>query len=329
MKRLDIITFLRGFSIFSIVIFHYFQYLNVSPMVNKAINFGGTGIHLFLLLSGFGLWYSYLNKPLKFMDFLKRRFGKIYFPYITIVLISALISLFLPIFENSWYALFGHILFYKMFDSTIIGSYGYQLWFISTIIQFYFIFYLLIYLKKKQNDGWFLALGFIVSISWSVFIILIGKDDLRSWNSCMFQYLWEFMLGMLIADRLKKDNLKINLNLYLLATISILSIILYAAMALKFGQVGKVLNDLPALIGYSGFAILIFKLNIKPINKFFIFTGELAFSVYLLHFLILFIFVKSISIPKPLIVTLALLFTYLGSIYYDKAINLLYKVMKI
>ena len=94
MKRLDIITFLRGFSIFSIVIFHYFQYLNVSPMVNKAINFGGTGIHLFLLLSGFGLWYSYLNKPLKFMDFLKRRFGKIYFPYITIVLISALISLF-------------------------------------------------------------------------------------------------------------------------------------------------------------------------------------------------------------------------------------------
>ncbi len=332
MRRLDFITFLKGFSIFTIVIFHYFQYLKISPKINQVINFGGTGIHLFLLLSGFGLWYSYLNKPIKFIDFIKRRFGKIYIPYVSIVIISALISLLIPIFDNSWYALFGHLLFYKMFDNNIIGSYGYQLWFISTIIQFYLIFYILIYLKKKLKDGWFIGLGFAISLGWSVLIIILGKESLRNWNSFMFQYLWEFMLGILIADYLYNGKLKTNYNTYFIAGISIISIFLYALFALKFGQVGKVLNDIPALLGYSGFAILIYKLNWKFINNFFLFTGKIAFSVYLLHILFLLILKNIFIIPpsyKFIIVVLSLILTYLASFYYDKVINYLYKLLKI
>ena len=138
MKKIEIIEFLKGYSIFTIVIFHLLQEVSLPPIFEKAIFFGGTGVHLFILLSGLGLYLSFQNKPTDYFTFLKKRLNRIYLPYILVVLISALIALSIPIYENSNYALLGHIFLYKMFDSKIIESYGSQLWFISTIIQLYF-----------------------------------------------------------------------------------------------------------------------------------------------------------------------------------------------
>ena len=52
---------------------------------------GGSGVHVFLLCSGFGLYYSYLKKNVNSTQFIKRRFLKIYIPYIIVVLVSAMI----------------------------------------------------------------------------------------------------------------------------------------------------------------------------------------------------------------------------------------------
>ncbi|EDO13678.1 hypothetical protein BACOVA_00571 [Bacteroides ovatus ATCC 8483] len=38
----------------------------------KASSFGGAGVHIFILCSGFGLCLSYLNKPLTYSQFIKR-----------------------------------------------------------------------------------------------------------------------------------------------------------------------------------------------------------------------------------------------------------------
>lgn len=48
-----------------------------------------------------------------------------------------------------------------------MGSYGYPLWFISMIIQFYLCFYLIVWLKQKMSDDWFLGLVFLLSIGWA------------------------------------------------------------------------------------------------------------------------------------------------------------------
>lgn len=72
MKKYTIIDFLRGYSIFTIALMHLVMG-SLSGMLSKATAFGGAGVHVFILCFGFGLYLSYLKKPLSYSDFLKRR----------------------------------------------------------------------------------------------------------------------------------------------------------------------------------------------------------------------------------------------------------------
>jgi peptidoglycan/LPS O-acetylase OafA/YrhL len=332
MKRLEIIDFLKGYSIFTIVIFHYMSELHLHEPFNKFILFGGTGVHLFIFMSGFGLYLSYLNKPISYGSFVKKRFGKIYIPYVLVVLISALISIFIPVYKNSLYAIGGHIFLYKMFDENIVGSYGYPLWFISTIFQFYLMFYLIVYFKKGLNSTWFILISFGISILWGILIVLTGKESERVWNSFFLQYFWEFSLGMLVAAYTARNNFEIPIKLkplYLLSA-GIFCCIIYGALALYLGNIGKIFNDYPALLGYTLIAIWIYQLNIKIINNFFLFTGKISYSFYLLHILILItvsMLMKNFSASMYLIT--ALLLCYLISYYYQGIVNRIYGLLKI
>ena len=66
LQRLEVIDFLRGFSIFTIVLMHLLQSYPIPPFLMAASSFGGAGVHVFILCSGFGLYLSYLNKPLTY-----------------------------------------------------------------------------------------------------------------------------------------------------------------------------------------------------------------------------------------------------------------------
>ncbi len=331
MKRFESIEFLKGYSIFTIIIFHYLQALHLPPPFSKLIFFGGTGIHLFILLSGLGLYLSYNNRPLKYVTYIKRRFSKVYIPYILVVIISALLSLLLPLFKNSIYALGGHIFLYKMFDNEIIGSYGYPLWFISMIIQFYLVFYLIVKFKKGIKSNWlFMIISLLISALWSIFVFSIGEESTRTFNSFFLQYFWEFALGMLIATYIIKDKLPTAINNFYFLLLGIVGCVIYAGMALYLGAFGKLFNDIPALIGYSSIALFLYFLKIKAVNNFFLFTGKLSYSLYLLHILMLkmtFFVFKGQSIYLLLILSLA--FSYLFAYYYQNLISLIYKKLKI
>ncbi|PWJ43269.1 acyltransferase family protein [Sediminitomix flava] len=332
MQRLQIVDFLKGYSIFTIMIFHFLQYLDVPSPLDKAICFGGTGVHLFVLLSGFGLYYSFIQKPLKYSVFLKRRLSKVYVPYIFIVLLSALISVFTPIYENSLYSLGGHIFLYKMFDESIMVSYGYQLWFMSMILQFYLSFHLLIWLKSKLKNSLFLITSSVISLSWAGFVLLIGKGDERIWSSFFLQYFWEFALGIVIAEKVYKKERLIGENFrhsFFLITGLICSAI-YAYLALVAGDFGKLFNDFFALTAYASLAIYIYNLNLKAINSFFLFIGEISLSVYLLHILLL----LSISVMADhLGATYIVIFTLLTiapiSMIYQRMINTFFRISKL
>lgn len=334
MKRLKFIDYLKGYSIFTIVLLHYMSGLNPEPVVKNLISFGGTGVHLFVLLSGFGLYLSYLNRPVSLPVFFKKRFMRLYIPYILIVLLSALISLFLPVFHNSLYALGGHVFLYKMFDESIMGSYGYPFWFISMIIQFYFVFYLLVKIKDRvNNDVYFFAAGLILSLSWSLLVILLDKASMRVWNSFFLQYLWEFLAGMVIADRVYKSSGKFNhtiKNIHFLV-IGLLSTAAYGLLALKGGLAGKMLNDVFALTGYAFLAIWIYRLNIGYINQFFVFYGNISLTVYLLHILVLYTvaeLIKPVGIPLPVSTLVAFVLLIPLSMLYQTFINVLLKSRK-
>ena len=86
MKKYAIVDFLRGYSIFTIALMHLLAGY-VTGVLSKATAFGGAGVHVFILCSGFGLYLSYLKRPTSYRDFLKRRFGKVWVPYAIAVLL--------------------------------------------------------------------------------------------------------------------------------------------------------------------------------------------------------------------------------------------------
>ena len=170
--RIEFLDFAKGFAILTIVFYHYLS-TSATGLMSKAIMLGGTGAHMFIILSGFGLTlYSSSYSPLQFY---KRRFYKILLPYYFFVTFLFGINQFYPFFPNNGlYAYFGHIFAYKMFDNSIIGSYGSHLWFISVIIQFYLAFPFLIRIKARLGDKYFVILTSLLSmLYWVVLFFLV------------------------------------------------------------------------------------------------------------------------------------------------------------
>ncbi|NQX38578.1 Peptidoglycan/LPS O-acetylase OafA/YrhL, contains acyltransferase and SGNH-hydrolase domains [Pedobacter steynii] len=330
-ERFVLIDFLKGYSIFTIVIFHILQYFSLPQPFDKAIFFGGTGIHTFFLVSGFGLALSSGNKEISYLNFLKKRFDKIYLPYILIVCLSAGLCLFLPLFDQpSWYAFLGHVFFYKMFDNDITISYGHQLWFISTIIQFYLVFPFLLKLLNRIPGKWFICIGFLISIFWSIFVFLMEKSDLRIWNSFFLQFMWEFMLGMAMARWKDKSFLNRKFNHLYLMLFTGLGLLTYAFLAFKGGQVGRLFNDIPALIGYTGLAVMVYNFRIKAVNDFFLFTGKISYALYLIHVLVItvglyVIHALQLSVPLSALLFVCFILCYVFAYWYTNLINLIYR----
>lgn len=180
MQKYSLINFLRGWSIFTIVLMHLLQG-NLTGVLSKAILFGGAGVHVFIMCSGLGLYLSYLRKPLKFRDFLKRRFSKVWIPYAIAVVFWGVwllkITGLFPIREVA-----SHLLLYKMFSTELDTSLCHPYWFISTIIQFYLFYPLIVKtFRTKWGGANFLLYSVCYGVQLSVF-----KDLKKSVHGLVF-----------------------------------------------------------------------------------------------------------------------------------------------
>jgi len=167
-------------------------------------------------------------------------------------------------------------------------------------------------------------------VTWSTVVFLLDKSDLRIWNSFFLQFMWEFMLGMAIARWKDKSFLNAKFNNFKLLLFTISGLTMYAFLAFKGGQIGRLYNDIPALIGYTGLAILIYNLGIKQITSFFLFTGKISYALYLSHVLvinlILYIF-KGLNFPLSPVQLLLMSFVlcYIFAYGYTYFIDLIYQ----
>ena len=105
-----------------------------------------------LFRSGFGFYLSSLYKPLTYGRFLNRRFSKVYIPYLIVVIISAL-YFGVVCGQDVLNPLFGSVFLYKMFVPSLEGAFGVQMWFVSTIIQFYLFWPLIVRLFRVDMGG--------------------------------------------------------------------------------------------------------------------------------------------------------------------------------
>ena len=305
MKKYAIVNFLRGYSIFTIALMHLVM-SSMTGVLSKATAFGGAGVHVFILCSGFGLYLSHLRKPLGYVDFLKRRFGKVWIPYAIAVLfwgIWLLISKGLfPIREVA-----SHLLLYKMFSTELDTSLCYPYWFISTIVQFYLLWPLIVR-AFRLCGGFFMFL--FISLAWSTIVGILGLEEERPWGSFFLQYLWEFGLGMWIAERcIKTDGKGEKLmeipayKCWWLISGAVVGMGLSAFMAWN-GGVLKLYNDIPSLVGYLSIALLIYKIGLKMVNKFFEWSNNFSYELYLIHSMVYNIIAYLLSSYFPLFVLL-------------------------
>jgi len=287
-QRLEYIDFAKGLAILSIVIMHYCQPY-VSGIWSKMIMFGGSGVHLFFILSGFGLGLSSQNTGI--VGFYKRRFSKILIPYFSVIILIYGINIIYPVYPASGlYALGGHLLLYKMFDESIMTSFGYQFWFISTIIQLYIVYPFIVRFKNQVSLKVFLILSCLISIIYWCVISAYGVSDQRVFNSSFVQYLWEFNLGMVLVDLYKTKHFEFwSGNIYLIWVASIVGISLMAFMAIKGGNLGRTFNDFPASIGYLGFSVVVYSMclgRLMFVRKFIVYIGHLSYELYLIHMIV-------------------------------------------
>lgn len=302
-NKLNQLNCLKGFAIFTIVLFHLFNnYMTSLPtgLVMMSV-IGGTGVHVFFFCSGLGLYLSYLQKPVTYIEFIKRRFFKIYIPYIIVVIISFFIPC-LYTYDDKVEALLGHVLLFKMFVPKYEESFGAQLWFVSTIFQIYFLFIPMCEIKNRIKNKCIFGLIFLcISIFWWIIVMLFGRSEVRVWNSFCLQYIWEIALGMLVADSFDKGK-SIKINRIGLFVAAVLGIGLQAVMALSL-PILKLFNDIPAFVGYISLTLLLLEIPFVRLiaEKISIFSYEL----YLVHmgvFSVMFILFDAVEMKTQIII---------------------------
>lgn len=301
-RRYEIIDFAKGFSILTIVVMHLMQtYMTQLPNIIKiAVSLGGTGVHIFFFCSGFGLYLSHIRKPLTYGQFMKRRFVKIYAPYIVIVLISFLIPMMYH-GKHRILALLSHVFLFKMFVPQFESSFGGQLWFVSTIIQFYLVFNVLCIIKNKVGGKLFGIICMMVSVVWWIFTAFTGLYNERIWNSFFLQYLWEFALGMILAEFLYNNN-DLHVRKDVLYIVMVVGTGLQAFFALNGGML-KSFNDIFAFMGYGAIILIMYNWRIGIINKCVLCVSDFSYELYLVHILIFTVIFK--ACPQELLLQVA------------------------
>lgn len=159
-----------------------------------------------------------------------------------------------------------------------------QFWYVSTLFQFYLLFIPLCRVKERLGRAGFLAFSFMTSLFWWIFLAVTGLHEERIWGSFCLQYLWEFALGMFLADWLEGGG-AVCLNIFQLASISAAGLGLMAAAALKGGML-KTFNDVPALAGYGALALLVYYLGTAWMKNLVLAASKISYELYLVHILI-------------------------------------------
>lgn len=312
-KHLEFVDFSKGLGMLSIVLFHYFTEYDVG-WVSKLFVYGGSGIHIFFMASGFGLG---LMTKLNLRKFYLRRVVKFLIPYYIALAIILLLNMVVKCQvypDASNYIILGHYLLYKMFDESIIESLGVHFWFISTIVQFYLIYPILFIVRQKAGLKWFVAACLVVSIIYTTLIVQQGVWEERRWHSSFMVYIWEFSIGMAFAMLYKNGKCKANF-IYPLKTLIIQTLVVLLFLGIAYHikmnfRYGVRFNDyfvsgaylLAVILGYNFCFYLC-----KPITKIISSIGCVSYELYLFHMFVFEVVIlcllqsPGVELNKPLI----------------------------
>jgi len=272
----------------SIVLFHYAD-PSVVGTWSKLLVFGAAGVHLFMFLAGFGLMLSRYSETASV--FYRRRFARILVPYYVFVSVAMAVNLVHAYYPGTtWYAYFGHIFWYKMFDARIIYSLGGQLWFVSAIIALYVVYPLLASALRRFGAVRFLAVATAISVAFWVGVTLAHVNANPVFSRFFLQFLWEFCLGMVLADAYKRTgHLEWERPIWVLWAAFAVGYAALAAVTFRGGRLTVTFDDVPSLVGFSAMTALAYRAARRaaaPLVRWMTAVGGVSFELYLVHMLV-------------------------------------------
>lgn len=220
------LDFIKTMAIILIVAFHFFGELSgwhrqivdsawflqywQNPDLLKIIKFIESyfylGVNLFVIASGFGLYFSYLHsdKNLNLKGYFQKRILRLIPPaLLAIVVVFFIKGLFLGGFPiENW-----HINFFPFFGGLNLFSdiwfyppINGETWFLGLIIQLYLFFPLLVKLLKKVGENKFLWILFGISVFFRIIYFLYFKNTVATMSYGLFAgRIFEFGFGMIVA----------------------------------------------------------------------------------------------------------------------------------
>jgi len=156
-ERIDEITLLRAFAFFAITLQHciaeYIYRPDIAPpdaiMLAMWFHFTRFGTPAFVFMAGALLFYNY-DASMKYGTFLKKRFGDIFVPFLTW---TGVYWVAVTIYAGGSFA--EAATWIELGRQLVTPTYGYHLWFILMIFQFYLLFPLL----YRMGSAWARWLG--------------------------------------------------------------------------------------------------------------------------------------------------------------------------
>jgi exopolysaccharide production protein ExoZ len=290
-NNLNLIQVLRGIASLLVVLFH--TTINVNSNLKKefcfnSFTFGGAGVDIFFVLSGFIITYSSLN-ALKTSNnpfsFLRRRFVRIFPAYWVVITLFIIVQLFFSSFYNSslndfeilniaatYFLLPGH----RMINGVS--------WTLTYELFFYLLFSIAFIIPNKKAA---LLLGILYAIVITVLPVLqYNFTNSNTWiQLIIFPMNTEFFMGILAALIVPKIPQKISPSLIIAGSLFFLGGAVlynkgYNVVSNGFNRV--LLFGIPSFFIITG--IVKYELTHKiNVHNFLLKLGEASYSLYLLH----------------------------------------------
>ena len=174
----------------------------VLDVLNIFFLLGYQGVHIFFILSGFGLVYSRILKPHESWSiFMRKKFFRIYPTY----WILLAVSLIIPRLRADLF--YGYFDWWSFWRSWIILDKAIPLsWFKFPLIQFYLCFFVLFKLLHKYSIKQFLLTSFLIKVTYTFLFLFLGYNvflpilgDPVYPGYLAISRLFEFCLGMAMA----------------------------------------------------------------------------------------------------------------------------------
>jgi peptidoglycan/LPS O-acetylase OafA/YrhL len=283
---LEVTNELKGLAILAIVLSHVGYFLvSDNRFLQPLSNYAGVGVDLFLVLSGFGLVVSALQKPRTIGQFYLRRLPRIYVPMIIALVIFLLLDGFIlhqtyPFGTTikNLLGLFPKANLYEHIDS--------PLWYVTFLLVNYFIFPFIFQRRFPLFSAALLAL-----VMW-FFVRYIPKLDIIALDLVSFYKLHflAFPMGMVFAGIINLSFVKKLITTEIRPRVSLIlrfcglvlgGVILYYTYYHSLVGETWLRESISSLVTVAALIIIFIS---KKINFIFLsLFGIFSFEIYLLH----------------------------------------------